>query len=370
MDFKEGPLIFENFFCSGISKEPTTQWRHPVMSTLVRNVPVLRSLEMALQFSFRAPTCSGTLKRGRCSCTRGQVPLSKGLAGAVWCYRNSCCWRVEEPLMLIRKSPAVRSNEITDEQWYLRRREFMRIAGGAAIAAAAAPLLTGCSGDAVSAEPGGVGLYGAAQNPLSGYKPRAIATDEKLNSFEEITGYNNFFEFGTGKSDPQRYAGRLKTSPWTVKIDGLCAKPADYHRRGSHQAAGARGTHLPVALRRGVVDGHPVDRGAAGRRDQARGADVKGDVRRVHHADASVRDAGSADGEPRVAVHGGASYGRGDAPADDSRGRHVRQDPHESAGRADSARGPLEVRVQERQVHRADPLRRQAAANGLAAGEP
>lgn len=131
--------------------------------------------------------------------------------------------------MLIRKSPAVRSNEITDEQWYLRRREFMRIAGGAAIAAAAAPVLTGSSGDAVSAEPGGVGLYGAAQNPLSGYKPRAIATDEKLNSFEEITGYNNFFEFGTGKSDPQRYAGRLKTSPWTVKIDGLCAKPADYH---------------------------------------------------------------------------------------------------------------------------------------------
>lgn len=131
--------------------------------------------------------------------------------------------------MPIRKSPAVRSNEITDEQWYLRRREFMRIAGGAAIAAAAAPLLTGCSGDAVSAEPGGVGLYGAAQSPLSGYKPRAIATDEKLNSFEEITGYNNFYEFGTGKSDPQRYAGRMKTSPWTVKIDGLCSKPADYH---------------------------------------------------------------------------------------------------------------------------------------------
>ena len=55
-----------------------------------------------------------------------------------------------------------------------------------------------------------------------------MATDEKLNTFEDITSYNNFYEFGTGKNDPQRYAGRLKTSPWKVKIDGLCAKPADY----------------------------------------------------------------------------------------------------------------------------------------------
>jgi methionine sulfoxide reductase catalytic subunit len=130
--------------------------------------------------------------------------------------------------MLIRKRPLIPSNDITDEQLYVRRREFMRLAGGAAIAAAAAPLLAGCAPDAVSAEPGG-GLYGAAQQPLSGYKPRAVATDEKLNSFEEITGYNNFYEFGTGKSDPKRYAGSLRTSPWTVKIDGLCAKPADYH---------------------------------------------------------------------------------------------------------------------------------------------
>jgi methionine sulfoxide reductase catalytic subunit len=55
-----------------------------------------------------------------------------------------------------------------------------------------------------------------------------VVTDEKLNSFEDITSYNNFYEFGTGKDDPARYAGRLKTSPWKVKIDGLCAKPAEY----------------------------------------------------------------------------------------------------------------------------------------------
>ena len=121
--------------------------------------------------------------------------------------------------MLIRPAATIRASEITDEQVYLRRREFMRIAGGAALAAAAAPLLSAASEAAPA---------GATQTPLPDVKPKVVATDEKLNSFDEITSYNNFYEFGTGKNDPQRYAGRLKTSPWTVKVDGLCAKPADY----------------------------------------------------------------------------------------------------------------------------------------------
>ncbi len=129
--------------------------------------------------------------------------------------------------MLIREGSNIPFSEITDEKWYVRRREFLRL-GGAAVAAAAAPLLVGCADDPVSADQGSAGPYGAAQTPLSEYKPRAIATDEKLNSFEEITGYNNFYEFGTGKSDPKRYASRLKTSPWTVKIDGHCGKPGNY----------------------------------------------------------------------------------------------------------------------------------------------
>ncbi|MEN3337363.1 MAG: methionine sulfoxide reductase catalytic subunit [Acidobacteriota bacterium] len=132
--------------------------------------------------------------------------------------------------MLIRKSGVIPSSEITDEQIYLRRREFLRLAGSSAIAVAAAPWLADCSGASAAAEPqGGGGTFGAAQTPLTGYKARAVATDEPLNTFEEITSYNNFYEFGTGKSDPKRYAGRLKTSPWTVKMDGHCSKPADYH---------------------------------------------------------------------------------------------------------------------------------------------
>jgi methionine sulfoxide reductase catalytic subunit len=130
--------------------------------------------------------------------------------------------------MLIRKHPAIPSSEITDERIYLRRREFIRLAGGAAAAAAIMPVLQGCSSEPVAAEPRPGELFGVPQSPLSGYKEKAVATDEALNTFDEITGYNNFYEFGMGKDDPKRYAGRMRTSPWHVKIDGHCSKPADY----------------------------------------------------------------------------------------------------------------------------------------------
>src|SRR5262245_18951336 len=131
--------------------------------------------------------------------------------------------------MLLKRSPDIPASEITDERLYLRRREFMRIAGGTAMAVVAAPLLA-CAAEPAGADPAANGgPFDAPGSPLTGYKEKAVTTDEKLNSFEEITGYNNFYEFGTGESDPKAYSGTLKTSPWTVKVDGLCNKPADYH---------------------------------------------------------------------------------------------------------------------------------------------
>jgi methionine sulfoxide reductase catalytic subunit len=132
--------------------------------------------------------------------------------------------------MLIRKPGDIRGSEITDEKYYVRRREFMKLVGGAAVALGAAPLLQACSNDPEAADFAAAGGAPVAppQSPLSNYKPKVVATDEPLNSLADITSYNNFYEFGTGKSDPQRYAGRLKTSPWVVKVDGLCNKPADY----------------------------------------------------------------------------------------------------------------------------------------------
>jgi methionine sulfoxide reductase catalytic subunit len=109
--------------------------------------------------------------------------------------------------MLIRPRSAIKSSEITPRDVYLRRRDF--IAGGAAIGAAS---LFGS--DAFSAK------LAAAKSPLS--------TDDKLTSLKDVTSYNNFYEFGTDKADPAANAHTLKTTPWTVKVDGLVDKPADY----------------------------------------------------------------------------------------------------------------------------------------------
>ncbi|WP_135450622.1 protein-methionine-sulfoxide reductase catalytic subunit MsrP [Tabrizicola caldifontis] len=58
--------------------------------------------------------------------------------------------------------------------------------------------------------------------------PSRYSTDATPNTFEEITSYNNFYEFGTGKDDPKRYAGALTTDPWSVVIDGLVERPGTY----------------------------------------------------------------------------------------------------------------------------------------------
>ena len=131
--------------------------------------------------------------------------------------------------MLIRRPGDIRSSEITDEQIYIRRREFMRLAGAAAITGAVGAL-TGACGDASSAAGLTAGAGGGGgQSPLTNIKPGVVTTDEKLNSFDEITSYNNFYEFGQEKSDPKEYAGALKTKPWSIAVEGEVAKPATYN---------------------------------------------------------------------------------------------------------------------------------------------
>ncbi len=67
----------------------------------------------------------------------------------------------------------------------------------------------------------GVGLAGMA-------KPAHAQSELEPNTWEEITSYNNYYEFGTGKDDPAANAGSLTTEPWSVKIDGLVDRPGDY----------------------------------------------------------------------------------------------------------------------------------------------
>jgi sulfoxide reductase catalytic subunit YedY len=109
--------------------------------------------------------------------------------------------------MLIRNAPDIRSSEITDRSIYLRRRDFI---GGVASFGMAAALSTNARAAALS----------AVKSPLS--------TDEAETPLEAITGYNNFYEFGTDKEDPAAHAHALTTKPWKIKVDGLVGKPADY----------------------------------------------------------------------------------------------------------------------------------------------
>lgn len=115
-----------------------------------------------------------------------------------------------------------RGSEITPREAWLGRREWLQRlalgAGGAALAGWAAR-----DGLAQVARPGKLApLPGAPSTTAGG------STMEKLTSYADATSYNNFYEFGTDKSDPARYAKALKTRPWTVSVEGLVKNPRSY----------------------------------------------------------------------------------------------------------------------------------------------
>ena len=107
--------------------------------------------------------------------------------------------------MIIRKPADIRSSEITDERFYLRRREFMRMTGGALVGAAAAGALAACEHAAAdSSEVATDAAPSSPQTAFSNITKRLVTTQDPPNTYEQITGYNNFYEFGMGKSDPKR----------------------------------------------------------------------------------------------------------------------------------------------------------------------
>jgi sulfoxide reductase catalytic subunit YedY len=113
--------------------------------------------------------------------------------------------------MLIRKPNDIPSSEITSRSAYMNRRTFMAAAGAAGVAAAAGETIARfVHPDAVKADT----KLSTVPSPLSskGLTP---------TSYNDITHYNNFYEFGVDKGDPARNAGSLKTRPWTVSVEGL-----------------------------------------------------------------------------------------------------------------------------------------------------
>ncbi len=125
--------------------------------------------------------------------------------------------------MSIRRSPKIRSSEITPYPLYLRRREFVAASGWTALGISALGFGLACDG----ARPAD-----AANPPLLPTRrldaapgPPVLGTDEPHTPYQDATSYNNFYEFGTDKEDPARNAGSLRTEPWSVAIEGEVAKP-------------------------------------------------------------------------------------------------------------------------------------------------
>lgn len=114
--------------------------------------------------------------------------------------------------MSLRDALRIPSSAITDESVHRQRRRLL-----AAFATAPALGLTGCA-EAEPPPPPKTAITPAQAR--SGFR-----TDEELTTYGDITTYNNFYEFGTGKSDPSNAAKTLRTSPWSVAVGGECAKP-------------------------------------------------------------------------------------------------------------------------------------------------
>ena len=114
-------------------------------------------------------------------------------------------------MIIIKNKPDISPSEITSEAVYHRRREFIKT--------------TGILGAAMLLNPW---IAASAALAGGGYKPKVITLDEALTSEKDVTSYNNFYEFGTGKSDPAKYAKHFNTDDWKIRVGGECDKPGEY----------------------------------------------------------------------------------------------------------------------------------------------
>ncbi|CAK0759189.1 protein-L-methionine sulfoxide reductase catalytic subunit MsrP [Gammaproteobacteria bacterium] len=108
--------------------------------------------------------------------------------------------------MLIKRPTDIKPSEITPAELFHDRRRFLQLAAGAGALAALPPVL-------------------ATGAKFSDLQKGGYVLKDKLTPYESVTGYNNFYEFGTDKEDPAKSAGTLKIRPWTVAVEGEVHKP-------------------------------------------------------------------------------------------------------------------------------------------------
>jgi sulfoxide reductase catalytic subunit YedY len=121
--------------------------------------------------------------------------------------------------MLIKRAPDLKYSDVTPKATYLNRRKFLAeaaVAGGALMVGRTLWNLVSPS-QSVSAN---TKLTIASKSPFS--------TSEKQSTFKQVTTYNNYYEFGSDKEDPSKNAVNFVTSPWSVSVEGECAKPRKF----------------------------------------------------------------------------------------------------------------------------------------------
>jgi len=129
--------------------------------------------------------------------------------------------------MFIRftKKSTPKTLEITDKKFYENRRQFLKTAAFASIGTIAATGLNSFAGPAFASQDQ---MRGAKLANIVPSKWNDALVGEERTGYNSITRYNNFYEFGTGKTDPQLYARDFEPTPWKIKVDGLTDKPGDY----------------------------------------------------------------------------------------------------------------------------------------------
>jgi sulfoxide reductase catalytic subunit YedY len=114
-------------------------------------------------------------------------------------------------MIKIKKRWEIPESQVTPESLYRRRREFIKAVGALGGALLLSPLQAA-----------------RASYAVDGYRPGAISLDEGITEEDDATSYNNFYEFGTGKEDPQKNSKRFQTDDWTIDVNGHCEKAGTY----------------------------------------------------------------------------------------------------------------------------------------------
>jgi len=117
--------------------------------------------------------------------------------------------------IIIKQSSDIKSSEITPKLIYLDRRKFMQRSIVGSLLLSADSLL-----------PAWASSYPKSKWPYPKDSPYSVA--DKINSFKDITTYNNFYEFGTGKKDPHKNSTEFNPKPWTITVEGECEKPGAF----------------------------------------------------------------------------------------------------------------------------------------------